>query len=166
MDSIIAEEFKKLDDETKLKAIMEYIGDELLQDEDFGNFLVEMNYVAVQIGGKMKPLKESDLVVFGKNVLVKVNGSNFGYDYIPNWKNERAEKLLRYVMSIKEEYAQKYSVGLTADESNLTFIAEIEAVYENTGHKVTANALYDSKGRFKFFTDQMKGETDYETESY
>lgn len=102
----------------------------------------------------MKPIREADYEVFGKNVLVSVNGSSFGYDFIPNWeKEDRAEKLKRYVRSIKEEYAEKYSIGLKADECYLTFIAEIEVIYEKTGHKATANALYDSKGRFNFFTD-------------
>lgn len=104
----------------------------------------------------MKPIKEADYEVFGKNVLVRVNFSNFGYDFIPNWKTDRAEKLNRYVRSIKEEYAEKYSIGLKADECYLTFIAEIEIIYENTGHTATANAVYNSKGKFKFFTDQLK----------
>ena len=101
----------------------------------------------------MNPIKKSDNEMFGKNVLVKVNGSSFGYDFIPNWKEDRAEKLMRYVNSIKEEYAEMYSIGLRADECHLTFVTEIEIIYEDTGHKATANAVYDSKGKFNFFTE-------------
>lgn len=96
----------------------------------------------------MKPLKEADLEVFGKNVTVYINCTNIGNDYIPKWKQGREEKLNRLVRSYKEEYIEKYARGFLLGECRVSLLAKIM-----TTKNTLELAVYDGTGNFKYFTE-------------